>query len=274
VRNLWAFHRRALLLAAAGVVAVAVLVALAVIGSPQPSRDSAASLPSTVPGSPSTSLSPPSTVDPNYHPTYISVPPPSPGSQVPENQVQALEAVNPPSPLFPPSMSALSATQVENAENFAYAFIPRLLGIDFAHETRQELAEWTQAESAASMLPGLPAAAADNTLYASLFDPGLLGEGPSPVPSVPQWAVDAKAGVVWHVASMTAREDPQWAQAIAAGYQSADQLMTVLDVSGNLSKTVPGKASTTEHFSFALGLGSALHHPNYGAASTGDWKVG
>jgi hypothetical protein len=273
VRNLWVFHRRALLVAAAGVVAVAVLVALAAIGSPQPRGDSAASLPSTVPGSPSTSLSPPSTVDPNYHPTYISVPPPSPGSQVLENQAQALEAVKPPSPLYPPSMPALSATQVENAENFAYAFIPRLLGIDFAQETRQELAEWTQAESAASMLPGLPAAAADNTLYASLFDPGLPGEGPSPVPSASQWAVDAKAGEVWHVASMTASEDPQWAQAIAAGYQSADQLMTVLDVSGTLTITQPGRAPKNEQFDFGLSLGSALHHPNFGASTLGGWKV-
>ena len=162
-------------------------------------------------------------------------------------------------------MPALSDTQTDNAENFAYAFVPRLLGIDFAHQTRQELAEWTQAEAAASMLPGLPAAAADNTLYASLFVPGLPGGGPSPMPSAAQWAADAKAGVVWHVVSMTASEDPQWAQAIAAGYQSAGPVDDRPRRVGRPGRHGPAVTRPDRHFTFQLLVGSALHHPNYGA---------
>ena len=103
--------------------------------------------------------SPPGTVDPNYHPTYISVPPPPAGSQVPENQVKALEAMAPPAPLYPPSMPALSDTQTVNAENFAYAFVPRLLDIDFAHETRQRAGRMDPGRGGGLDAPGLPAAA-------------------------------------------------------------------------------------------------------------------
>jgi hypothetical protein len=268
--DLWAFHRRAVLATGAGFVAVVVLVGLAANSSSESKGTGPVPTATTASVSPGTSL-PPGTVDPNYHPTYISVPPPA-GSQVPENQVKALEAIAPPAPLYPPSMPALSDTQTVNAENFAYAFVPRLLDLDFAHQTRQELAEWTQAEAAASMLPGLPAAAADNTLYASLFVPGLPGGRPTPMPSAAQWAADAKAGVVWHVVSMTASEDPQWAQAIAAGYQSPDQLMTILDVSGLLAVRSRGH-TTDRHFTFQLLVGSALHHPNFGAGEVLAWKA-
>ena len=122
------------------------------------------------------------------------------------------------------------------------------------------------------MLPGLPATAADSTLYASLFVPGLPGGGPSPIPSEAQWAADAKEGVVWQVVSMTASEDPRWAQAIAAGYQSPDQLMTILDVSGLLAVRSGGH-TTDRHFTFQLLVGSALHHPNFGAGEVLAWKA-
>jgi hypothetical protein len=269
--DLWAFHRRAVLATGAGLVAVVVLVGLTASSAFE--SEGTGPVPSATigPASPGTSL-PPGTVDPNYHPTYISVSPPPAGSLVPENQVKALEAIAPPAPLYPPSMSALADTRTVNAENFAYAFVPRLLDIDFGHETRQELAEWTQAEAAAAMLPGLPAAAADSTLYASLFVPGLPGGGPSPIPAAAQWAANAKAGVVWHVVSMTASEDPQWAQAIAAGYESPDQLMTILDVSGLLAVRSGGH-TTNPHFTFQLLVGSALHHPNFGAGEVLAWKA-
>jgi hypothetical protein len=270
--DLWAFHRRAVLATAAGLVAVVVVVGLAASSSSESKGTGPVPSATTAGASPGTSV-PPGTVDPNYHPTYISVPPPPAGSQVPENQVKALEAIAPPAPLYPPSMPALSDTQTVNAENFAYAFVPRLFDVDFAHQTRQELAEWTQAEAAASMLPGLPAAAAaDRTLYASLFVPGLPGGGPTPMPSAAQWADDAKAGVVWHVVSMTANEDPRWAQDIAAGYQSPDQLMTILDVSGALAVRSGGH-TTDRHFTFQLLVGSALHHPNFGAGEVLAWKA-
>jgi hypothetical protein len=269
--DLWAFHRRAVLAIGAGFVAVVVLVGLAASSASESKGTGPLPSATTAPASPGTSL-PPGTVDSSYQPTYISVPPPPAGSMVPENQVKALEAIAPPAPLYPPTMSALSDTQTANAENFAYAFVPGLLDIDFGHETRQELAEWTQAEAAAAMLPGLPAAAADSTLYASLFVPGLPGGGPSPMPSEAQWAADAKEGVVWQVVSMTASEDPRWAQAIAAGYQSADQLMTILDVSGLLAVRSGGH-TTDRHFTFQLLVGSALHHPNFGAGEVLAWKA-
>jgi hypothetical protein len=270
--DLWAFHRHAVLATGAGFVAVAVLVGLAASSASESQGTGPVPSATIPPASPGTSL-PPGTVDPNYHPTYISVSPPPAGSQVPANQVKALEAIAPPAPLYPPSLPALSDTQTINAENFAYAFVPRLLDIAFADQTRQEVAEWTQAEAAASRLPGLPAAAANSTLYGSLFVPGLPGGGPSPMPSAAQWVADAKAGVVWHVVSMTASEDPQWAQAIAAGYQSPDQLMTILDVSGVLAVR-SGSHTTDRHFTLQLLVGSALHHPNFGAGEVLAWKAG
>ncbi len=71
---------------------------------------------------------------------------------------------------------------------------------------------------------------------------------------------------------MTASEDPQWAQAIAAGYQSPDQLMTILDVSGVLAVRSGGQ-TTDRHFTFQLVIGSALHHPNFGAGEVLAWKA-
>lgn len=93
------------------------------------------------------------------------------------------------------------------------------------------------------------------------------------MPSAAQWAADAKAGLVWHVLSMTASEDPRWAQAIAAGYQSPDQLMTILDVSGVLAVRSGGH-TIHRNFTFQLLVGSALHHPNFGAGEVFAWKVG
>jgi len=93
------------------------------------------------------------------------------------------------------------------------------------------------------------------------------------MPSAAQWAADAKKRVVWQVVSVTASEDPQWAQAIAAGYQSPDQLMTILDVSGVLAVRSGGH-TTDRHFTFQLLVGSALHHPNFGAGEVLAWKAG
>ena len=96
--DLWAFHRRAVLAAAAGLVVVVVLVGLAASSASESKGTGPVPSATTAGASPDTSL-PPGTVDPNYQPTYISVPPPPTGSQVPENQVKALEAIAPPAPL-------------------------------------------------------------------------------------------------------------------------------------------------------------------------------
>jgi hypothetical protein len=107
-------------------------------------------------------------------------------------------------------------------------------------------------------------------LYATLFDPE-VGGGPSPIPSERQWAADAAAGAAQHASEVFASEDPGWEQLVAEGFQSADPLMAVYDVTGTLMITQPGKTSTV-HFRLALGLGSALHHPGCGASSIG-WEA-
>jgi hypothetical protein len=116
----------------------------------------------------------------------------------------------------------------------------------------------------------VPLDAADNSLYASLFAPtvagmGSWGQDPLPPPSV--WARYAKEKMAWRVADLFAAEDQSWAQNIASGERFPDPLMTVEDLTGTITTTIPGQRASRRPFKVVVGLGSALHHPGYGAVS-------
>jgi hypothetical protein len=269
------FHRRLLIAAAAAVVAlVAVIVPLASAGS-RHGRATTTDGPHQA-GRPAPATT--TTVVPNlaYHPTYVSIAPQSRSATMAAQwPVAALETEKPPAPAYSTHLPAIPTSETADAVDYSVAFATELLDIDYQAETRRELAEWAQAEAAGAIMPGIPISAADNVLYATLFDPKVSG-GPSPIPSARQWAADATAHVAQHTTGVFASEDPGWEQLVAEGFQSADPLMAVYDVTGTLTITQPGKTSTahltTLHFRLALGLGSALHHPGYGASSIG-WKT-
>lgn len=270
MRALLVFHGRSVIAAAAAAVAlVAVIVVMASAGSGHGRATDADRPPAAGRPAPATTT----TVVPNpaYHPTYVSIPPQS-GSATMAAQwpVAALETEKPPAPAYTNPLPAIPTSEAANAVDYSIAFATELLDLDYRAETRIELAEWAQAEAAGAMMPGIPISAADNVLYATLFDPQ-VGGGPSPIPSAQQWAANAAAGVAQHATGVFASEDPGWEQLIAEGFGSADPLMAVYDVTGTLTITQPGKTSTV-HFRLALGLGSALHHPGYGASSIG-WKA-
>ncbi len=141
----------------------------------------------------------------------------------------------------------------------------------------------------------------DKTLYASLADPDLGGTGgTSPIPSATQWATDAAAQVTWHASNLAASYDQQWSQLVSEGFVPRDPLMTQIDMSGGLTVTTPEmvqqtvktteatgtqahnitrtvwrtvQQSTVEHFALDMTLGSALHHPGYGAVTVDNWTV-
>ena len=97
------------------------------------------------------------------------------------------------------------------------------------------------------------------------------GTGP-PIPSVAQWAAEAKAGSRQGVSDLLAQADPSWQQLIDSGWQPPDVRIDVIDVSGLLTVTRRTK-STVEHFSVAVATGSARWHPGYGSVELQNWTV-
>jgi hypothetical protein len=270
MRTLLVFHRRSVIATAAAAVAlVAVVGAMASAGSGHGRASNTDR--SHNPDRPAPATTTTMTPNPAYHPTYVSIPPQD-GSNAIAAQwpVAALETEKPPAPAYATPLPAIPTSETADAVDYSIAFATELIDLDYRDETRIQLAEWAQAEAAGAMMPGIPTSAADNVLYATLFDPQ-VGGGPSPIPSAHQWAANATAHVAQHATGVFASEDPGWEQLVAEGFASVDPLMAVYDVTGTLTITQPGK-NFTVHFRLALGVGSALHHPGYGASSIG-WKA-
>jgi hypothetical protein len=262
-------RRPAIAAIAAFVVVAAVVLPLAFAGGDHRHHPVESS---RVPPPATTATATTATPDPGYHPTYVSVPPQQGTDAFAASlPIAALETELPPAGIYTTLFPPVPAADTTNAVAYAIAFTTELLDLDYRRQIPTAVAEWTQAESAALMMPGIPTSAAKNVLYTSLFDPAISGQ-PSPIPSARQWASNAAAGVTQRVSDVFASEDPGWEQLVAAGFQSADPLTTAIDVTGVL--TIIGHGQTkTERFEFGLGLGSALHHPGYGASTVGGWQV-
>jgi hypothetical protein len=160
-----------------------------------------------------------------------------------------------------------------SAEAWAREFVPALLNIDYARQTRAALGQWLQAEEAPELLPGVPGTAAEKVLYVSLLDPALAGGQATPVPPAPAWAALARARSSQSVSALLVQEDLGWAQLVSAGWQPPDPRMDVLDVSG-LLRTSRGGQVVARRFSCSVAVGSARWHAGYGTVALGDWHEG
>lgn len=231
------------------------------------------------PTSTSTASSGVTTPNPSYRPTYQSVPQTPALEQIETNlgglsaqSVAAAESLTLPSAAWSATYPAIPTSVRHDANGYAIAFAKELLDRNYRHQTRGQLLAWSQAEAAAELLPGIPSAVASKGLYVSLTKPALADLTASPVPSVGRWSADASAGVTQSVYSLFANADAQWGTLVAKGFQSKDPLMTMYDVTGVL-RVRHGDVSRTRHFTLVLGLGSALHHPGFGAFAVAEWEL-
>lgn len=194
---------------------------------------------------------------------------------------------------------AIPAAATTDELTYAKAWITELLDINYRTQSRSGLLAWAVEGEAANTLPGIPSNVKDKALYASLADPSLGGQpGTTPVPSPSRWAANAKAGVVQRVSGIETSVDPHWTMLVGEGFVPIDPLLALVDVSGILTTrqqrqttaaltvpvhgkspkpvTEPSRAATvvsTVQFKAVLTVGSALHHPGYGAVSVDDWTV-
>lgn len=217
--------------------------------------------------------------DPSYRPTYQSVPQTPALQQIETNlgglsaqSVAAAEALTPPAAAWSTAYPAIPTSVRHDANGYAIAFAEELLDRNYRHQTRGELLAWSQAEAAAELFPGIPKAVAPKGLYVSLTEPSLADLTASPVPSAARWSADAAAGISQSVYSVLANPDAQWGTLVSKGFESEDPLMTMYDVTGVLA-IKDGTTSRTRHFTLVLGLGSALHHPGFGAFSIAEWEL-
>jgi hypothetical protein len=253
---------------------------LAVVGSQGAHRQRSSSGPTTSPTTIGVLTALPA---PGWRPVppVTTVPEPTPvqqqydegfeqGFSSPANEAQSarIEALSLPAPSIGGGWPRMLAA--DTPEEWSQEFVQGLLDIDFAHQSRGGLGRWLVAQEAPDLMPGIPAGAADRTLYASVMEPGIEGQ-PSVVPSAAQWQADAAAGLRWSVSSLEVQLDPQWQSMIDAGWQPRDLRAAVEDVSGVMSVT-EGPAITTRRFSTTLQLGSARWHDGYGTVLVSGWK--
>jgi len=186
----------------------------------------------------------------------------------PAGQWAAVEALSPPTPNPSLQFPSIPATERQNPDSYATAFVAELLNINFASAPRSSLLSWAVSETSPETTPGTPALAASKFLYFNLISPG------GPTPSEAAWTSNAAENVTWSASGVTVSVAPAWSQAIASGWQPPDLRMDFLDVTGNLTVTQTGRSLAVKPFSLQLGLGSAEYHHGYGAMSLNNWTVG
>ena len=110
------------------------------------------------------------------------------------------------------------------------------------------------------------------------------------MPSAAAWTADATRGMVQQASAVEVSVDPQWTSLVSGGFVPTDPLLAFVDVTGTLTSqearatgtsegsgkpkaTDPAEVTTREQFKLVLTVGSALHHPGYGAVSVEDWTA-
>lgn len=156
-------------------------------------------------------------------------------------------------------------------EGWSTEFVEGLLDINFAKQSRSALGSWLVAQEAPDLMPGIPTAFQQLSLYTTVYVPSVTGQS-SPVPSSSQWQANAASSVSWSVSNVETQLDPQWQQMIDAGWQPQDLRAAVEDVSGLLAIRT-GKSTTTKQFSLVLQVGSGHWHDGYGSVLVSNWKV-
>jgi len=186
-----------------------------------------------------------------------------------EAMMTKAESMSIPSPGIGGGWSTLAVANTP--EGWSTEFVQGLLDINFAHQSRSALGPWLVAQDAPDLMPGIPTAFQDLSLYTTVFASSITGQA-SPVPSASEWQSNAASGVRWSVSDLEIQLDPQWQQMIDAGWQPQDLRAAVEDVSGVLTIET-GKTTSTKQFSLALQVGSAHWHDGYGSVLVSDWKV-
>jgi hypothetical protein len=165
---------------------------------------------------------------------------------------------------YPPVPAAADADPNE----YAKAWATEALSRDYATSTRAELLAWAQSQDALDVVGGLTRAEASKELMVSMTVAAASGGTATLVPSELAWERLAAEGARTIVSDVQVSAYPPWEQAIAAGFQASDPLMTMRQVSATVtqSATVDGHVQrTVESIAFDLALGSAVHHGGYGA---------
>lgn len=173
----------------------------------------------------------------------------------------AIEGVSLPGPATGGGWAPLASTATPGS--WTTSFVSALFNIDFASQSRRSLGAWLVAESAADLMPGIPAAVGQRMLYVSLLDPSDLTGDTSPIPSAAAWQSNAHQGVRWSVTDLQVTPDPSYEQMVAAGWQPVDLFQAVEDITGQLVVT-QGTSSTQQPLSLVVQLGSARFHHGYG----------
>lgn len=236
----------------------------------------------TTPTSPTTSTAapqvsgwhavPPATTDPQSTPVQQQYDKGfESGFSSPNNEAMMAkaESMSIPAPSIGGGWPALAVANTP--EGWSTQFVEGLLDINFAHQSRSALGPWLVAQEAPDLMPGIPTAFQELSLYTTVYLPSITGQA-SPVPSPSQWQSDATSGVRWSVSDLETQLDPQWQKLIDGGWQPQDLRAAVEDVSGVLTIHT-GKTSTTRHFSLVLQVGSSHWHDGYGSVLLSDWKV-
>ena len=294
---LWTLHRKALLVGVALCLSVGCLIGLVALdrgsrptpGSTGPSSthafpriDAPTKQPSPRAGS--------------YHPRYVLPPQTSAQTRLASalaaaessGQIAAAQAVRLPAGRYSAQFPAMPGRDESDEFSYARAWTVELLDVHYRSQSRAELLAWATAGEAADTLPGVPSNVEDKSLYLSLADPTLDGvTTPTPLPAAVEWRSMATNGVVQRVSSIEVSVDPAWTRLVGEGFVPDDPLLSFVDVSGTMTTTGPVRsglrpdqgakrasvAPRTKQFRLVLTVGSALHHPGYGAVGVSDWSV-
>jgi hypothetical protein len=286
-RDLWVFHRRAVI-ATVIVVVLPAATAFVVLASRSSNRPPTSGPASASPRRASATDQTPTTVGPaeptprNTGFTPLRVVPPATQTQKqtdaqlaaaesPESIAQS-ETETVPAPKVSRVYPAVPGPDRTDPDAYALAFTRELLTIDYRTQTRTGLLAWAQSEEAPDTLPGVPPQIADKSLVGSLAYNGVTGTEVSPIASATHWPTPS-SGTTQRVARLAASVTPDWTQLISSGWEPTDPLMTVLTVTGSIIVSTPGHPGLSRSFSMAVTLGGARTHPGYGAVAVSAWTV-
>jgi hypothetical protein len=304
IARLWAWHRRTIVISAALISALALTAGVVLAVSSGHAQHS--------PASGDRTLRPPATSPPGhraaspgqgqYHPRYVTVPQTARQTQLASalaaaessQEIAAGEALQVPAGRYSTEYPAVPMADTTDELSYARAWVTELLDTNYGSQPRDQLLAWAVEGQAGNTLPGVPESVQDKALYASLAVPNLGGVGgATPVPSAAIWSADATRGIVQHVSGVEVSVDTHWTSLVGEGFVPVDPLLAFIDVSGTMTTEEArasaataanrrGKAETaqrvadlkiTVRFKLVLTVGSALHHPGYGAVSVEDWTV-
>lgn len=284
IGSLWTRHRMKILAGVAVCLSLGLLCGLLLDRSPRPSPGSPApSRPRDTPriAAPTKPAAPRRTL---YHPRYVAPPQTSTQTQLaaalataesPE-EIAAGEALRLPAGHYTGEFRPVAAKDETDEFSYAKAWTTELLDLHYRSQSRRALLSWAIAGEAANTLPGVPSNVEDKSLYLSLEGPSLDGvTAPTPVPTTARWENMAERRIVQRVSAIEVSVDPAWNRLVGEGFVPKDPLLAFVDVSGTVTTTEPVHAAPVHrrNFKLVLAVGSALHHPGYGAISVDNWSL-